>query len=584
MPTGVAGDQAVDLDRASLKAVTCNVTEDSDIPPGVAKIAAVSQHLTLPYRIAIFVSIFFVGFAYGLATTLVNVYQSYATASYKSHSLLATSNTLRTVFAVAAQPVAAKLTDVIGRFEVIYLCATFYVVGLIVEASSNNVAAFVAGAVLNQIGLSTTQVMMEVIIADLSSTRSRLFFYTVPNLHFIATIWVSGNITSSMLSHSTWRWGIGMWIIVYVACMVPFITSMMLAERHARKHGAPVIKSDYKTILQKAFWQIDVPGLVLLVATLALILTPLSLAGGVSTKWKSANIIVPIVIGFLCIPVFIFWELRAPHPMIPFQRIRDRSVWGALGVAVFWNFAAALQRGYLYTVLVVAFDFSVTAATRISTVYGFMAFVIGPITGLAVYHIRRLRPFMLSGVIIFTVGFGLLLRFRGGSGTPEKAGIIAGQVLLGFGGGLFSYSASVGMQVTLKHQHVAVMIALYLAAHNIGNGMGSSVSGAIWNQVLPKTLASKLGDQALAMQVYANPFAIAAQNPVGTVTRTAIVESYQHVQKLLCATGLGLCFPVIGFAAVIRNPVLNEEQTLAKDGVSPHHAEPSVEVHKVDKN
>ncbi|TPX07904.1 uncharacterized protein E0L32_010359 [Thyridium curvatum] len=537
--------------------------DPGDLPIGVAKMSAMSSRLSRRFRVAIFTSIFLVGFAYGLASNLTGVYQAYATASYSRHSLLATSNTLRVVFAVAAQPVAAKLTDVLGRFEIIWLCSLFFVTGLIVQASSNNVASFVAGAILQQVGLSTTQVMVEVIVADLSTTRLRLFCYTIPNLHFIVTIWLSGEISSSMLSHSSWRWGIGMWPIVYIACLIPFVALMMLGERSARKKGAPVLKADWRMVLRQLFWQIDAIGLVLVMAILALILAPVSLAGGVSSKWESPSVIAPIVVGVVLIPVFIFWEIRAPHPLLPFEHIRDRSVWGALGVGVFFNFAVAMQRGFLYTILVVAFDFSVKAATRVSTVYSFMSFICGPLVGLAVYRVRRLRPFILFGVIIFTVAFGLLVRYRGGQGTNNKAGIIAGQVLLGLGASFFGYAASVAMQVTLKHEHMAVMIALFFSFQLIGNALGSSVSGSIWNQVLPKQLGQRLGNQTQAMQVFVNPFAMAAQFPIGTTTRSAIVESYQYVQRILCAVGLGLCLPTMAFAAVMRDPELNDQQTLA---------------------
>lgn len=537
--------------------------DPGDLPIGVAKMSAMSSHLSRRFRVAIFASIFLVGFAYGLASNLTGVYQAYATASFKAHSLLATSNTLRVVFAIAAQPAAAKLTDVLGRLEIIWLCALFFVAGLVAQAASDGVVSFVAGAVLQQVGLSTTQVMVEVIVADLSSTRLRLLCYTIPNLHFIFTIWLSGDISASMLSHSSWRWGVGMWPIVYVACLVPFVVVFKLGERSARRNGAPVLRADWLVVLKKLFWQIDAVGLVLVMAILALILAPISLAGGVSSKWERPSIIAPIVVGVVLVPVFVFWEMRAPHPLLPFEHMRDRSVWGALGVGVFFNFAVAMQRGFLYTVLVVAFDFSVKEATRINTVYSFMSFVCGPLVGLAVYRVRRLRPFILSGVVVFTVAFGLLVRYRGGQGTDNKAGVVAGQVLLGLGASFFGFAVTVAMQVTLKHEHVAVMIALFFSFQLIGNALGNSVSGSVWSQVLPRQLGQRIGNQTVAMQVFANPFVMAAQFPVGTPTRSAIVESYQYVQRILCAVGLGLCLPTIAFAAVIRNPELNDEQTLA---------------------
>lgn len=83
-------------------------------------------------------------------------------------------------------------------------------------------------------------------------------------------------------------------------------------------------------VLGQLFWQLDIPGVILLIASLALVLTPLTIAGGESLKWRTAHVIVPIVIGFCCIPIFIIWQLRAPHPLIPFRFLKDRSVWGAL--------------------------------------------------------------------------------------------------------------------------------------------------------------------------------------------------------------------------------------------------------------
>ncbi|RSL93502.1 hypothetical protein CDV31_014670 [Fusarium ambrosium] len=403
---------------------------DTKVLPGVHRAEQAAQHLTPTYRVTIFTSIFLLGFSYGFASLVNAVYQSYATASFGQHSLLATASTLRLVFAVAAQPTAARLADVFGRFEIMFVSAVLFILGLIVQATSKNVAGFVAGGVLNQMGLSTTQVLVQITVADFTSTRSRLFFYCVPNLHFIATTWLSGNMTSSFLKHSSWRWGIAMWCFVYAACSLLFILSLWLAQRHAcASSGTATLADNGDALTRESLWNFDVPGLFLLVASLALVLAPISLAGGVHAKWETAEIIAPLVVGFVCFLAFVAWQRRATNPMVPAQSLKHPSVWGAIGIALFFNFAASLQRGFLYTVLVVAFDFSIAAATRINSVYSFMAFATGPLTGLVVYRVRRLKPFILAGTTLFTVAFGLLIRYRGGEGTPEKAGIIAGHAV-----------------------------------------------------------------------------------------------------------------------------------------------------------
>lgn len=67
------------------------------------------------------------------------------------------------------------------------------------------------------------------------------------------------------------------------------------------------------------FWHLDVVGIVLLIAMLACILVPFTLAGGVTAQWKTAKVIAPLVIGFLLIPVWVYWEKTCKHPMVPFK-------------------------------------------------------------------------------------------------------------------------------------------------------------------------------------------------------------------------------------------------------------------------
>lgn len=61
------------------------------------------------------------------------------------------------------------------------------------------------------------------------------------------------------------------------------------------------------------------------------------------------------------------------------------------------------------------------------------------ILGLIVMRVRRLKPFIVGGSILYTIAFGLLIRFRGGHGGGQVQGVIAAEVLLGIGGGFFSY-------------------------------------------------------------------------------------------------------------------------------------------------
>lgn len=539
--------------------------------PGVRRIEIVASHFRFIDRVLLFCSIFLVAYVYGLDGTVRNTYQPYATASYGKHSLLATVNVLRAVIAAAAQPTAAKIADVFGRVELILVSIVFYTVGTIIETFSTSVEAFCAGAVIYQIGYTCIMLLLEVLVGDVTSSRSRLLFSFIPALPFIINTWISGNLTDAVLKVTSWKWGIGMFAIIYPVCSLPLIAVLYTVHRRAKRSGQlESYKSSFELLggqklAIELFWHLDVIGLILMIAMLACILVPFTIAGGVTAQWKTAKVIAPLVVGVLVVPVWIYWEKTCPHPMLPFRNVKDRAIWGAIGIAVMLNTAWYLQGDFLYTVLVVSFDESVLSATRITSLYSFTSVIAGVILGFIVMKVRQLKPFIVSGTVLFMVAFGILIYYRGGSSGSSHSGVIGGQVLLGLAGGLFSYPAQASIQVASKHEYLAIVTGIYLASYNIGSAIGNTISGAIWNQVLPAELIRQLGNETLAAEVYGEPFPFVIANPVGTPDRDAVVVAYQKTQRLLCITGICLTVPLIAFALCIRNPKLTKEQSLVKD-------------------
>ncbi|EPS29235.1 Siderophore iron transporter 1 [Penicillium oxalicum] len=538
--------------------------------PGVQRIEAIASQFSLVDRVCLFLAIFLIAYVYGIDGTVRYTYQPLATQGFGQHSLLATVNVLRAVIAAAAQPTAAKIADVFGRVELIVVSILFYVIGTIIEACANNMQAFCAGAVIYQIGYTCIMLLVEVLIADVTSTRSRLLFSYIPTLPFIINTWISGNVTSSVLSVTGWRWGIGMFGIIYPVCALPLIAVLLRVQSRAKRAGVlgsyltPFQRLGAKQLAVELVMQLDVVGIILMIGVFACILVPFTLAGGVTAQWKTAKVIAPLVIGVLLIPVWVYWEKTCKYPMLPFKRLKDRGVWGALGIAVMLNTAWYLQGDFLYTVLFVSFDESILSATRITSLYSFASVLTGTALGFVVMRVRQLKPFIVAGTMLFTVAFGILIHFRGGADGSSHSGVIGGQVLLGIAGGMFPYPAQASIQAVSKHEHLAVVTGIFLASYNIGSALGNTISGAIWNQVLPSELSRRLGNETLAAEVYAQPLAFAAVNPVGTPDRDNVILAYRRTQSLLCITGICLTVPLIAFALCTRNPKLTKEQTLAK--------------------
>lgn len=543
---------------------------------GVARMDAVTSQLTSTQRFWLFFGIFVVGYAYGLESQVRSTYTPYATSSFNLHSYLATINVLRSVVAVAAQPTAAKIADVFGRFEVVVASTLFYVLGMAIESTATSVYVFCAGGIIYQIGYTCIVLLLEVLVADFSSMRARVFFSYIPALPFVINTWLSGTVTSAVLRVATWRWGIGMWCIIYPIASLPLLVTLYVVDRNVatstHKYAAvpTVTKADESSWQSWREWiadissQVDLIGLVVLVAAFSLVLAPMTVAGGTVSHWRNPQIIAPLLLGLVCAPMFILWErYRAKTPMVPFHLLTDRGVWAALAVRSLLNFAWYVQGNYLYTVLVVAFDFSIETATRILSFFSFFGVVSGVLVGLVVYRVRRLKHIIVSGTLLFMLAFVLLINQPGGASSQSRTGIISAQILLGLAGGLFAYPTQASIQASASRDHVAILTGLYLSFYNVGSALGTCLSGAIWTQTLYPALESNLAFQpnrTLAQAMYNNPFKVVADYPVGTDIRDAIISSYSYVQGLLCIAGLCVCVPMIGFALALRNPRLSDQQ------------------------
>ncbi|OBS28265.1 hypothetical protein FPOA_02206 [Fusarium poae] len=542
---------------------------------GVARMEIVSRNITTTHRVWLFIGIFLVGYAYGLESQTRLAYQSYATSSFDLHSYLSTINVLRNVIAVAVQPSAAKIADVFGRFEVIAISTVLYTLGIAIESTAQSVEVFCTGSIIYQTGYTCIVLLLEVLIADFSSMRARVFFSYLPAIPFLINTWISGNITSAVLGSTSWRWGLGMWAIIYPIASLPLLSCLYFLERRTwkseGKESEEIALLSLKTKKGRAdlFHQLDIIGLVLLVTAFSLILAPLTVAGGTASHWRSWYIILPLVLGFSLMVCFITWEQRgAKHPLIPFHLLRDRGVWSALAVRSLLNLAWCTQGNYLYTILIVAFDFSIENATRILSFFSFFGVITGVVAGLVIFKIRRLKFIIVGGTLLFMAAFGVLIMYPGGASTSSKDGIIAAQILLGVAGGFFAYPTQASIQASASREHVAILTGLYLSFYNIGSAFGTCLSGAIWTQTLYKSLKRNLAfqpDEGLAKAIYNNPFSIIPDYPVGTEIRDAIINSYSSVQKLLCIAGICVCIPMIIFALALRNPRLSEQQVQTED-------------------
>lgn len=175
-------------------------------------------------------------------------------------------------------------------------------------------------------------------------------------------------------------------------------------------------------------------------------------------------------------PVDFVWESL----LIVHKLLKDRAVWGSLGIALTFNMAWTVQNEYFYTVLRVGFLQGTKSSTRIANLYSFTSVIVGALVGLLVYKFRHLKPFIFAGTVVYGAATALLVVFSGGGSSRDHWGVTGAQVMLGVSGGMFPYLTMASIQAATMHEHLAVITGLYFATYRVGAAIGACVAAAVW--------------------------------------------------------------------------------------------------------
>lgn len=553
---------------------------------GIRREEILTMQISSGLQLCIYFFTIFIGmFISIIESSCVNVFLSYATNSYKQHSLMSTITVVRSVIAAAALPFYARLSDLFGRTPLFLFAMIMRIVGLVVMSQATNINRYAGGMVIYSLGFAGNRILYQFNLQDASTLKYRLLAVALLSAPVIITTWSSGEVTTSLLNKYDWKFGIALWAFTFPLSSIPYLSFCFYMYYKASKTEAwrqlneeinisntgKSLTTRFVTNSKELFWKVDLMGCFLVICFLGLILVPLTLAGGTLKKWKEASIIVPLVLGFVCIPIFCFWEAKcARFPLIPIVLLRDRGVWAAFCIGVFYTLAYNLPSSYSYPVLLVGMNATTTVATRTPQLSLFVASLTLPVLGLVVSRVRRTKGFIIFGTLEWFIAMGLFVHFRGDSngvnGKYFRNGVAVGMCLLGFGLAFLNRLVSVSAQTCTNHEYMASVTAMFASLYQAGSAVGDCISGAIWTQTMYNKIREKmvsLGlDPKLAASAYASPYTFIKTYQWGTPQRIAVVLAYADVQRNLCIVGLCLCVPLLIFTFFLRDHYLVDQQSL----------------------
>ncbi|EMD31052.1 hypothetical protein CERSUDRAFT_163556 [Gelatoporia subvermispora B] len=544
---------------------------EQDAHVGVKKVEAAEKVYGRYSKWFLFIGLALASYIYSLDGSTTYTYLAFATSAFGGHSLISSIQVAQSIIVACGKPVIAKLADATSRATAYLAVLIFYVVGYIVIASANNVGTVAGGIIIYAIGYTGLQLLTQVIIADITVLKWRGLVSSLTSAPFIINAFIGANISSAVIEHAGWRWGYGMFAILVPASLAPLIITLFWAEHKAKvlglvnlPEGALEVVASRKVPLAQKIWrfteQLDLVGLVLLGAAVALILLPLTLSQTAKGGWHNGSMIAMLVIGIVLLGVFAIWDLRfASRPVIARRFLGNVSVVAASWIGFFDFVSFYLTYTYLFSFVLVVKPWSLVDANYFSSTQTVALTVFGILAGGLMRYLRRYKYLLVGGLCIRLLGVGLMIHSRGAQGSDAE--LVWTQILQGMGGGFAAVASQVGAQASVTHADVAIITAVVLLWTEIGGAVGSAIAGAIWTNTMPDKLAKYLPDltQAQRDELFGSITDVTAL-PRGDPTREGVISAYSDVMKTMVIAATVISIVPIILALFMPNWYLGDKQ------------------------
>lgn len=331
---------------------------------------------------------------------------------------------------------------------------------------------------------------------------------------------------------ANWR---NVYIIVSVLSVVGAIavlTPLWYLQRKAQSHGVTLERRSIGWLLH----EFDAVGALLITLAMSLSLLPMILARSFEGNWENPKILGMFCTGIVCYGLLVFWEVKYTNrPIMPMRIWANPTCFGGLVVMFFMTVMAAMNWQYYTYYLMVSRDLSVGDAILLERGYQVAYLVFQTITGLLMKRFKILRPFIWVGIVVHTIGIGLMIPAR--APDSSDAFVVLSQTIVGAAGGMANIAASVAVTGAVDRKDVAVVVGVTQILGSFGSAFGSALAGGVWTQYLPKRLAKHVTgpyDEFLAIN---DVTYIAGLDPT---TKGQMIEAWGDSQKLMSILSVSL--------------------------------------------
>ncbi|KAH8809000.1 major facilitator superfamily domain-containing protein [Xylogone sp. PMI_703] len=435
--------------------------------------------------------------------------------------------------ATVSQPAFVSLSNLFGRKALLLSALSFFTAGCAIAGWASKFPTLLGGRSVQGIGAGGITALSSVLLTDLFTLRERGKWAGLVNL-----IWAIGTVSGpsiggALSQNGAWRWIF--WInLPFCGVAFPVVIFFLTLEKVPG------------TILVKLH-SFDWIGLLLFTCSATFFLLGITW-GGVQFPWSSWQTLVPLVLGFIGLGLFIVYDIHVPaNPLIRFRIFSNISSNSAFigtiihGIVLF----ALFYYSPLYAQAVHNFNPLKSGVGLIPN-----AMAVAPaaaVTGILIAKTGRYRWAVWVGWGLMTLGTGILLVFTARSSATE---VIFLYLIVGLGAGLLFTSLMFAIQASARPEDSASCGFMFALLRLLGQTLGVAIGGVTFqNQIKSRLeqsplLASQAGELArLASELVS----IIKQTPDDAPEKAELIDAFQgafhtfvYILCALSAAGLAL--------------------------------------------
>ncbi|GAW14666.1 hypothetical protein ANO14919_040690 [Xylariales sp. No.14919] len=369
------------------------------------------------------------------------------------------------------QPFIGQLADVFGRRWPLIIVTGFFVLGSGVAGGATTAAMLIGGRTVQGLGAGGILVLIDVVVSDLVPLQDRA--------KFMGLVRITGAIGSSIgpvvggaIAQADWRWCFYLNLVTGGLALVYLILFLQL--KHEPKPWGVALAS------------IDYAGAVIFQGSVTSLLLGL-VFGGVVFPWRSANTIIPLVIGVVGWAAFHVYESTrlCKSPMVPSRIFTNRT--SAAGF--FMAFDGALLLYWVIWFLPIYFQGILGTSPLISGVnqlpLNLFLVPAGIVAGGTISKTGKYKPQQFVGFGLVSLGVGLFTILDSHTRTVAWAFF---QIFTAIGLGVILTAILPAIQSALGDSDIATTTAMYAFFRSFGGIWGVTIPSVIFNSRIDNLL------------------------------------------------------------------------------------------------